>query len=62
MNTCPKCGEPVKPGPRGMVWGYMYDVESNRYWIEGSDRGAFFHQDCWEKVKATSPDSSSSES
>jgi hypothetical protein len=47
-----------------MVWGYMYDVESNRYWIEGSDRGAFFHQDCWDEIKQSiskpNPSSSSS--
>jgi hypothetical protein len=44
-----------------MAWGYMYDVESSRYWIAGSDRGAFFYQDCWDKVKMTLPDSRSSE-
>jgi hypothetical protein len=34
-----------------MVFGYMYDVDSSRNWIAGSDRGAYFHQDCWDEFK-----------
>jgi hypothetical protein len=36
-----------------MVWGYQYDVDANCEWI--SERGAFFHGDCWEEVKRNLP-------
>jgi hypothetical protein len=38
-----------------MVWGYQYDVDANGEWISGSERGAFFHGDCWEEVKRNLP-------
>jgi hypothetical protein len=39
-----------------MVWGYQYDVDPQGEWISGSERGAFFHQPCWEKFKRDLPE------
>lgn len=58
VPICPKCGDPVAPGAGrgGMVWGFQYDVDANGEWVTGSERGAFFHQDCWDEVKEHLPD------
>jgi hypothetical protein len=38
-----------------MVWGFAYDVDAKGDWVSGSERGAFFHSDCWNVVKEALP-------